>query len=177
MLAALLENNNNARVQPQPSTIRIDRGGGGPSWPSYEIVDIIAATAAFPEIAGEDSVVRAVRRNRWIGEALPFVKEAREKREAVAFMAGAKLADNAVREEFAAAEKLSIDQLIQIIDDVRRANAPMAVPTPASAQSHRVRGEANDGINFGGAAIAVGLLLGGVLIGSALSNARRRRRA
>ena len=120
MLAALLQNNNNARVEERPPTIHVDRGGGGPLWgPRYDIVDIASAVAAFPEVAGEDSVVRAIRRTRWIGEALPRIKEARERQQAVAFLAGVQVADRAAREEFAAAEKFSIEQFVQIIDEVR----------------------------------------------------------
>lgn len=144
MLAALLTNlQNDVVAQPQSSTIYIDRGGGGQSWPRYEIVDIIAATAAFPEMAGEDSVARAVRRHRWIGEALPRIKEAREKREAAAFLAGAQLADAAVREEFAAAEKLSIEQMVQIIDEVRAAAkpSPARVTPPIAARGRGVTSE------------------------------------
>jgi hypothetical protein len=177
MLAALLENNNNTRPQAQSWKVKLDRSGPSrpresDDSPHYVLADIIAATAAFPEIAGEHPVARAVRRHKWVGEALPFVKEAREKREAAAFLAGAQLADRAVREEVAAAdramregaaaaEKLSIEQLVQIIDEVRGTAAPSAAPVLLPAR----RGAS-------GVSIALCLVLGGVLIG-ALSSARR----
>jgi hypothetical protein len=167
VLAAIIANNQNV---PQPTKlpqIKIDRGGGGQSWPRYEIVDIVAAAATFMEISGEEPAARAARRHRWIGQALPFVKEAREKREAAAFLAGAQVADRAAREEFAAAEKLSIAQMIEIIDEVRGADAP------APALVLRDRGEAAEGADVGGAAIALGLVLGGVAIGIAIARRHR----
>jgi hypothetical protein len=175
MLAALLQNNNNARVEERPPTIHVDRGGGGPLWgPRYDIVDIASAVAAFPEVAGEDSVARAVRRTRWIGEALPRIKEARERQQAAAFLAGAQVADRAAREEFAAAEKLSIEQLVQIIDEVRGAPPPhlAAPPVPAVAPARVARGGAGRGVG-GDVAIAVGLLIGGIVIGSAIARRRQ----
>lgn len=171
MLAALIANNQNVPQPTELPMIKIDRGGGGQSWPRYEIVDIVAAAATFMEISGEEPAARAARRHRWIGQALPFVKEAREKREAAAFLAGAQVADRAVREEFAAAEKLSIEQMIQIIDEVRGTDAIVA-PSPALVP--RDRGGAAE-VDVGGAAIALGLVLGGIAIGVALSNTRRRR--
>lgn len=167
MLAALLQNNNNARVEERPPTVHVDRGGGGPLWgPRYDIVDIANAVATFPEVAGEDSVVRAIRRTRWIGEALPRIKEVRERQQAVAFLAGVQVADRAAREEFAAAEKLTIEQLVQIIDEIR-GTPPFRVSIAARpAMEHaRSRGETGGGIG-GDVAIAVGLLIGGALIGA-----------
>jgi hypothetical protein len=178
MLGALLQNNNNAQAQPQSWTVKNVRDSVGPNRPhaapepQYEIVDIITATATFPEIAGEDPVTRAARRVQWISEALPFVRGTREKREAAAFLAGATLAERAVREEFAAAQKLSIEQMIQIVDAVRRPQLPMPVPAPAAtAQRTRNRGEVTNNT-----AIAIGLVLGGMLLGSALLKARKPRR-
>ena len=66
MLASIITNLQNikpARPAKLP-LIKIDRGGGGPGWP-YDVVDILAAIQAFPEIAGEDPNARAVRRARW----------------------------------------------------------------------------------------------------------------
>ena len=54
MLAAIIANLQNV---PQPTKlpqIKIDRGGGGQSWPRYEIVDIVAAAATFMEVSGEE---------------------------------------------------------------------------------------------------------------------------
>lgn len=156
MLAALLQNNNNTRVEERLPMVKIDRGGGGALWPRYDIVDIASAVAAFPEVAGEDPVARAARRTQWIGHALPHVKAARERQTAAAFLAGAQLADRAAREEFAAAEKLTIEQLVQIIDEVR-AVPPIvkALPSPAL-----VRGERSSDLGVGVAMLAVGLVLG-----------------
>ena len=168
MLAAIIANLQNV---PQPTKlplIKIDRGGGGQSWPRYEIVDIVAAAATFMEISGEEPAARAARRHRWIGQALPFVKDARDKREAAAFLAGAQVADRAAREEFAAAEKLSIAQMIEIIDEVRGTDAP-----PAPALVPRDRGEVAEGADVGGAAIALSLVLGGVAIGIAIARRHR----
>lgn len=93
MLASIIANLQNVEpVRPAKlPMVKIDRGGGGPSWPNYDIVDITSAIQLFPEIAGEDTLARAVRRLRWIGEALPYVKEARERREGAVFLAGGML--------------------------------------------------------------------------------------
>lgn len=160
MLAALLQNNNNARAEERPPMVKIDRGGGGPIWPRYDVIDVAAAIAAFPEVAGEDSVVRAARRTRWIGQALPLIKEAREKREAAAFLTGVAIgaADpgRTVAEEVAAA---SVDlagdriaQLVAIIDDVRANSAPSKVRQERAAASR-------------GGAAKVGLFVGGLILG------------
>jgi len=140
MLAALIANNQNAAaVAERPPTVHVDRGGGGPLWgPGYDIVDIMTAVQLFPDVAGEDPVARAVRRTRWIGDALPKIKEAREKREAAAFITGATLADAAAEERHQAAtaaaetrrklvDQLKIEQLVEIIDSVR---GPAPVPLP-----------------------------------------------
>jgi hypothetical protein len=182
MLAALIANNQN--VVPQPTklpTVHIDRGGGGQSWPRYEIVDIVAAIAAFPEISGEHPVARAVRRHRWIGEALPGIKEARERREAAAFLAGATLADAAAEERHTAADaatearhtaqdQLKIEQLVQIIDSVR--GEPMAIAVQPAQPRQLERGEHRS--TDGGIGLFVGgLVVGGLLVGIALSKRRR----
>jgi hypothetical protein len=169
MLIALIANLQN---QPQPAklpTVKIDRGGGGQSWPrGYDIVDIVAAISAFPEIPGEQPGARAARRHRWIGEALPFVKEAREKREAAVFLAGATLADAAAEERHAvvdaqraAMDQLKIEQLVEIIDSVRGTVVPVAV-----AKVPPARGDGGAGLFVGG------LVVGGLLVGIALSRRR-----
>jgi hypothetical protein len=170
MLAAIIANNQNV---PQPSklpTVKIDRGGGGQSWPRYEIVDIIAAAATFMEISGEEPAARAARRHRWIGQALPFVKEAREKREAAAFLTGAQVGAAAEREAAMAAAKseaaiiadeLSLEQMIKIVDDVRGVDALAQLP--------RDRG----GTSNGAGALVIGLVVG-VALGVALVGKRRR---
>jgi hypothetical protein len=90
VLASIIANLQNVpQAEVRPPTINIDRGGGGPLWgPGYDVVDILAASQSFPEIAGEHPVARAVRRTRWIGEALPKIREARERRETGTFLAG-----------------------------------------------------------------------------------------
>jgi hypothetical protein len=172
MLAAILNNLQNVpQPQPQLPTVHIDRGGGGQSWPRYEIVDIIAAISAFQEIPGEHPVVRAVRRQRWIGEALPGIKDARERREAAIFLAGAQLGattERAAAEETpgaataAIAGKLSIEQMIKIVDEIRGINAAPIRPLPYGRGS-------------GGAGIMIGLVIG-VAIGAAIVSKQRRRR-
>jgi hypothetical protein len=178
VLAAILANLQNAPLVEVPSTIKIDRGGGGPLWgPGYDVVDILAAVQSFPEIAGEHPVARAVRRTRWIGEALPKIKEAREKREAAAFMAGASLADAAAEERHRQAEaaaearrkladQLKIEQLVEIIDEARAPAAPKALS----------RGQSAGGTSPGAMIFAIGI---GVAIGVMLtrSSSGRRRRA
>lgn len=181
MLAALLENNNNTHVSPQPSprlpTVIVDRGGGGQSWPSYEIVDIMGAISTFPEIYGEHPVARAARRHKWIGEALPGIREAREKREALAFIAGATLGDAAAEERHAAADvqraimdQLKIEQLVEIIDSVRgEVPATEAVATRSPVHERGARNV--DGGNGVGLFVG-GLVVGGLLVGLALANRR-----
>ena len=175
MLAAIIANLQNV---PQPArlpTVHIDRGGGGPSWPRYEIVDIAAAIASFPEISGEHPVARAARRHKWIGDALPFVKEAREKRDAVMFLAGASLADSAAEERHAveiaatearhaAQDRLKIEELVEIIDSVRGTAA-----VPADPQISRGKDGSGVGLFVGG------LLVGGLLVGIALSKRSKHR--
>jgi hypothetical protein len=182
VLAAIIANLQNI-PQSQPTklpTIKIDRGGGGQSWPYYEIVDIVAAAATFMEISGEDPVARAVRRHRWIGQALPLVKEAREKREALAFLAGAQLGAAAEREAAtaeaiarseaaASTNKLALEQIIKIVDEVRGVDASSAqLPLP------RCRGDSATGPSGSGAGIVIGLVVG-VAIGIAIVGNRRRR--
>jgi hypothetical protein len=176
MLAAIIANLQN---QPQPTklpTVHVDRGGGGPSWPRYDIVDIIAAISTFPEISGEHPVARGVRRHRWIGEALPFVKDARERREAAVFLAGATLADAAAEERYAAADaqratmdQLKIEQLVEIIDSVRAAAAAAAAPPVAVAKAPLARGGRVTGMDNGIGLFVGGLVVGGLLVGLTLA--------
>lgn len=190
MLASIIANLQNVPQPEAPSrlpTIKIDRGGGGgPSWPSYDIVDIMAAVRLFPEVVNEDPVARAVRRRRWIGEALPHIKEARERREASAFLAGAVVADAAAEERHriaaAAAEEqhraaeavaeehrrlvdqLKIEQIVEIIDEVRGIST-----SPVAAAMPRRRGQYVAGASPVAIAVALGV---GVAIGVALGRRR-----
>jgi hypothetical protein len=167
VLIALIANNQNASTAVgRPPTVHVDRGGGGPLWGTrYDIIDIVAAASTFPEISGEDPVARAVRRTKWIGDALPHVKEAREKRDAAVFLAGAQFADAAARAEPHTFTLAEIEQLIQIIDDVRGINA---VPV----QPKRDRGGSEGAM----IALGFGLVLGGIAIGVAISRRQQPRR-
>jgi hypothetical protein len=173
MLAAIIANNQNVPAQPRLPVVHIDRGGGGPSWPRYEIVDIAAAIAAFPEISGEHPVARAARRHRWIGEVLPGIREAREKREAVAFLAGATLADRAADERHAMMDQLKIEQLVEIIDAVRGEARSAALPEVSRAITAPDRGASNGNGMSGG--LGIGLFVGGLLVGLALAKRSRAR--
>lgn len=132
MLAALIASQNEPRVEGRLPVVVVDRGGGGgPLWSTnYDFTDVMTAVQLFPEIAGEDSAARTLRRLHWIREALPRIKEAREKREAVVFLAGAAVGDAAAEERYKAAaaaeverrglaDQLRIEQLVKIIDEVR----------------------------------------------------------
>jgi hypothetical protein len=172
MLAALLANNQNVSIPATPPMVKIDRGGGGQSWPGYEIVDIIAALRAFPEALGEHPVARAARRMRFIEEALPQIKGARESREGAAFLMGAEIGTRALMAEIAAAadaaaaadeerhRELDLKQMIAAFDTIAemRAKAP------------RSRGQtAPGGIGIGSVLLLVGI---GVGIGWAISRRR-----
>ena len=113
MLASIIANLQNAAPAeiPKRLPVKVDRGGGGPTWPGYEAVDIMTAVRLFPEIANEDPTARVVRRLKWIGESLPFISEVRQRREAVAFLAGAVVGDAAAEERH------------RVIDAVRAAQA------------------------------------------------------
>jgi len=180
VLASIIANLQNV-PQPEatrrPPMIKIDRGGGGgPSWPSYDIVDIMTAVRLFPEVADEDPVVRAVRRRKWIGDALPHIREARERREASAFLAGVVVADAAAEERHrvatAAAEErrrlvdqLKIEQLVEIVDEVRGIPSSQ-VETPGP----RRRGQYLAGASPFAFAFALAI---GVGIGVAIGRRRR----
>ena len=142
MLASIIANLQNLpQAEVRPPTINVDRGGGGPLWgPRYDIVDILAAAQSFPEISGEHPVARAVRRTRWIGEALPKIREARERRDAAMFLAGATIADAAAEERHKLIDRLKIEQLVEIIDEVRGAAAVTSVARTAPSPISRPRG-------------------------------------
>jgi hypothetical protein len=162
VLAAIIQNLQSAQPARPAAlpTVKIDRGGGGPSWPSYQIVDIAAAIAAFPEIVGEHPVARAARRQKWIGEALPRIREARERREAGAFLSGVQLgaATQAQVDADAAAatDRLKIEQVVQIIDAVRAETAHAARRRDRGADAPGLIGPA---ILFGGIGLVVGVAL------------------
>jgi len=155
MLVPLIANNQNVVPAVLP-LVKIDRGGGGAQWPGYQIVDLVQGLALFPEIAGEDTVARAVRRKRFLDEILPRLKEAREGREGAVFLAGAQVGWQAALEQLALDDRLSQEEAIRAFDAARAKVAP----APAAPSS---------GIGFGGA-----LLLVGLGIGIGLGIARRR---
>jgi hypothetical protein len=149
-------------VGPLPM-VEIDRGGGGPLWPRYDVVDFAAAVATFPEIPGEDPIARAVRRTRWIGEALPLVREARERREAAVFLTGTEFGYQAGWEE-GRRSALALDPALG-------AFAPCEQPTaPEPARPAADRGESGGGTGLVVAALAIGAV-------GALALLRRRGRA
>jgi hypothetical protein len=96
MLAALIFQNNPSRVL--PGVLKIDRGGGGPTLPSFTIADYYAAMEHFPLIAGEHPVQQAVRKHRYLTEALPQFRRWRENREAMTFLAGVEIGARAQAE-------------------------------------------------------------------------------
>ena len=153
MLAAILQNLQNGPQPspPQPTVIKIDRGGGGQSWPGYDIVDIYGALQAFREIPGEHPVARAARRHRHVGEHLGRVKELHERREGAAFLTGAALADAAARERYEAMQRVDLATLIAIIDDVRGKPTTALQPAPLAGRG---------GSGTGGGGVIVGLVLG-----------------
>lgn len=162
MLAAIIANLQN--VQPQPSrlsTIKIDRGGAGPSWPGYDIVDIMGALNSFRERPGEHPVARAARRHAHVGEHLDALKQTREKREAAAFLAGAMLATVESAERFEAMQKLQVSELVAIIDSVRMP------PTPPPAEPIAYERGTHHSETGGG--IGPALFLGGIVIGLLLA--------
>lgn len=145
--------------QPQPSRpamVKIDRGGGGPSWPSYDIVDIVGALATFQEQPGEHPVARAARRHRHVGEHLEAIKQGRERREAAAFLAGAAVASAEMHDRYEAMQRLQIGEIVAIIDEVR---GPSVIPMPPARA--RARGEYR---TRAGAMVAIGGI--GLLIGT-----------
>ena len=179
MLAALIQNNNARAVQPgfrvnpradagrsRSAAGEVGRDGAAAGRVYYNLVDVLAAAASFPEVIGEDPATRAARRLRWISEALPLVQEEREKREAAAFVAGIQLGAAAVHA--GAADREAAESAVEQPAEIR------ATPSPAELSAKAVpaaipRGRGATG-NLG---IVVGLILGGVAIGCAISGSRR----
>lgn len=160
MLASIIANLQNVpqpEVQSRLPTIKIDRGGGaGPTWPRYDLVDLMTAMRLFPEIANEDPVARVVRRNRWIGDVLPHVKEARERREAGVFLTGAQLGYVAGYEAGVAAQTPQVTQVP--VDKIDPAVVPAAV-VAKPVRRERSRGDhASGGAGLVVAALAIGAL-------------------
>lgn len=156
MLAAIIANLQNDQPQPKPRRmLRIDRGGGGPSWPGFQLVDIVGALEAFQEIPGEHPVARAARRHHHVGEHLNGVRETREAREAAAFLAGATIAQMAANEQLFESEA-ELDRVVAAYDSLRAAiqdaQADLASPNPW-AEPEVARGG-------GAAALVVGIAIG-----------------
>lgn len=169
MLASIIANLQNVPQPEAPSrlpVIKIDRGGGaGPTWPRYDLVDLMTAMRLFPEAANEDPVARVVRRNRWIGEVLPHVKEARERREAGVFLTGAQLGYSAGYEAGVVA------QSPEKAPDKTDGTVAVSSPTCRDhAAVRRTRGEHAPG---GGGLVVMALAIGAI---GALALARRRTR-
>lgn len=174
MLAAIIANLQNEDQPAKLPMVNIDRGGGGGSlWPSYDVADIMTATQLFPEVAGEDGFIRAVRRLKWIGEALPRIKEARERRDAGVFLTAAQLGyaagyeagatDHRVPEAAATvqvSEAPAMPPTPQLLDPVVefKVAAKRAAEAREIRRPDRARGE-------GGAGIGVALALAALVIG------------
>lgn len=142
---------------------KIDRGGGGPSWPGYQIVDIISALEAFREVSGEHPVARAARRHRHIGEHLNGARQAREVREAQAFLAGAALAEMAASERVVESEA-ELARVVAAFDtlraEIREANADLSTPNPWSDPAPAVPAARGGGAGVLMVGIAVGIAVG-----------------
>ena len=152
VLASIIANLQNLpQAEVSPPVVKIDRGGGGPLWgPGYDVVDILAAAQSFPEVAGEDPIARTVRRLRWIGEALPKIKEAREKREGGAFLTGVQFGygagyDAAVAERSPARERPQAGAI-----------TPVRAPVMPRRAPDRGQHEGSGGTGFIVAALAIG---------------------
>jgi hypothetical protein len=156
VLISLLQNNNN--IIPATvalPTVIVDRGGSGPQWPGYDIVDIQGALSSFVEISGENPIARAVRRQAHIGQHLDALRDRRERREGAAFLAGAALAESAAQEK--------ISDLLRQVSVLK--TTPVPAPAPASLLAPQKRGTSSD---FG---LGAGLFLlgAGIVIGIAIS--------
>jgi len=139
MLAALIAFQNEARPAPRPSTIKIElRGGGGPRIPMYDVVDYIAVLASFPDVSGEHPIAKAKRREQWMAERLPLVKDIRERREAAAFLAGAQLATATAEEQRIAAEHERLCALVLSISADLDAEAARATARDRSTRHNPI---------------------------------------
>lgn len=170
VLAAIIANLQNDRPGPSPTPpmIKVDRGGGGQSWPSYDIVDIVGALQSFREVPGEHPVARAARRHAHVGSHLQDARETRERREAAAFLAGATLADQVAQERIGATEA-ELARVMALYDtavtELAAARAALSAPAPAAP--------AGGGGSMG--LLVVGVAAG-LAIGLAISRSARRRR-
>jgi hypothetical protein len=168
MLASIISLLQDAvQPRPRPSILQFDHGGGGGDrTPGYDIVDIVHALHQFTEIPGEHPVARVARRVHFIERALPGIKEAREKREATAFLYGAALGEY-VAEQKHEAQRFHTEQVIAAYDATFRSfqSASLTTPTPGE-RGNRM---ANIGIGAGGAFLLVGL---GIGIGLAVAQHR-----
>lgn len=177
MLAAIIANLQNVQPSPpppRPSVIKIDRGGGGGSWPGYDIVDIVGAIRAFPEMSAEDPVARAARRHRFIGDYLRN-KTATENREAAAFLAGATLAHQVATEESEAELARVVALYDQAVEYTKAARA-RAEATNTQLQLAQAQVQQQRSVMVG--AVVVGVV-GGVIAGAVIASmiARSRERA
>lgn len=179
VLAAIIANLQNVRpapTPPGPTVIKSDRGGGGPSWPGYDLVDIVGALNSFREIPGEHPVARAARRHQHIGLHLQGAKEAREQREAAAFLAGAALASQVAQARIGETEA-ELARVVALYDSVTAelAAARAAAATAAAiAAAPRGRGAYEGGDSLGGIGALLITGVAGIAIGLAISRSRRR---
>ncbi len=172
MLAAIITNLQNQPEEPQQlPTVHVDRGGGGQSWPSYEIVDIVGALATFQEIPGEHPVLRAARRHRHVGEVLPRIKQSRENREAAAFMIGVDLGRH-----------VALQEMMKLYDAATTRPQPMTqlpswpswssptLPTPVPTSASCTRGQHAEGAGgVFGAILISALVVGAVVVAKKLA--------
>ncbi len=187
MLAAIIANLQN--VNPTPPgpkpPVKIDRGGGGQSWPGYDIVDIMGALRSFREIPGEHPVARAARRHDHIGAFLKGTTERnrqqQEAREGAAFLAGAALAQSVAEETIRVKEdtiRVKEDEIAKWALAYDQLNAEMAAQAALVAASTQVpagRGIYRTRSSSGG--IGIGAVMLGVAAGVAIGVALARRGA
>jgi len=163
----------NLQMEPvQPTalpTLIYDRGGAGPNLPRFEIIDYIEAMSLFPVVAGEHPVDRAARQHRFLFEVLPKLREARERREAAVFLAGAVVGESVASERFQA------EAQAQMYDAYGRPVLPPIMPVPIVVTPYgTVMGASGDdrGSKSSGwkliAALGIPLVVG--LVGRKLSN-------
>jgi hypothetical protein len=164
VLAALIANNQNVirRIAVDPARAverrspKISLDVGRSSRSTYDDVDLAEALRLFPEIAGEHPIVRTARRARWIGEALPKVREARERERAAAFLTGAAIGQLALfdqmKEEAAKFEAMRAALSARVAESEARTKAAEASLARAAARSSKNGGG-------GGTLLAVGAVL------------------